>query len=48
MISSKMDHIEHALHSLIDVLIKYDFILQITTLKPTYVSDIVYGHVLQI
>jgi hypothetical protein len=45
MISSEMDH---ALHSLLDVLIKHDFILQITTLKPTYGSNIVYGHVLQI
>jgi hypothetical protein len=43
-----MDHIELALHSLLYVLIKHDFILQITTLKPIYGSNIVYGHVLQI
>jgi hypothetical protein len=46
MIYSEMDHIELALHSLLDVLIKHDFILQITTLKLTYGSNIVYGHVL--
>jgi hypothetical protein len=38
MISSEMDHIELALHGLLDVLIKHDFILQITTLKLTYGS----------
>jgi hypothetical protein len=43
-----MDHIELALHNLLDVLIKHDFILQITTVKPTYGSNIIYGHALQI